>query len=183
MANCYQYNCASQLGDHTLNDCEEEVPGGFRNVILLECNHELTDASNGTAVQAEIDAGRATLIKNVKVSIPAASPVTVPSNIANTPDKVVKYQYEITYMDGNINPQNMTFYNEAFSGRQFGGLIVHQADEGVVHFFNKDFRMQGSLVAPDNDGENQRYEGTIRMEAKNDAVNPVYSTEPPGVFD
>ena len=181
--NCNLYNCSDAVGDHLLNDCEEGVVGGIRNVIFLECNHELTDASNSAAVQAEIDAGRATLIKNVKVGSPSSSPVSVASNIANTRDKVVKYQTDMTYMDGNVNADNMTFYNTVFSGRPFGGLILHQQDEGIVLFYNKDFRVNGSLVVPDNDGEYMRYEGTILMESKNNQVNPVYSTEPSGIFD
>lgn len=179
---CYTYNCQNVLGDHTLNDCENEVPSGFVNLILLNCDHQLTDASNGTLVNAEITAGRATLIRNIKAGVPAASANTVASNIANAPDKVARYALEVSVMDGNINDANMTFYNTLFSGTSFGGLILHNEEESVVLFYNNELRGQGSLVAPDNNGEFMRYEYTLSMNLRKDAVLPEYSDEPSGVF-
>lgn len=182
---CYSYNCDDVLGDHTLNACEDEIQGGFRDIIIFECNHQLSpsDVSNGTAVNAEIEAGRATLIKNVKVGSSAPSPTTVSSNIANTPDKVVKYTKEFTLVDGNVNSDNMSFYNLLGSGRSFGAIMLHNADEQIVLFYNSDLRGSGGLVEPDNDGEYMRFEYSFTLDSKKDAANPVFATEPSGVFD
>lgn len=179
---CYTYNCADQLGDHTLNDCEAELQGGFKNIIILECGHQVTDASDGTEINAEIAAGRATLIKNVKVGVPAASATKIASNIANTPDKTVKYTTELTLMDGNVNASNMTFYNTLASGTSFGGLIIHNADEGIVLWYNETTRGEGSLISPDNNGEFMRYEFRLTFDSQNNEVMPTYATEPSGVF-
>lgn len=152
-------------------------------MIILECDHQLTDPSNGTQVQAEIDAGRATLIKNVKVGHGAPSATSVASNIANTPDKVVKYSYEISVIDGNVNNANMSFYNTLGSGASFGGLILHNSEDNTVLYYDKEFRAQGGLVAPDNDGEFVRYEYSLMMDSARASVNPELATEPSGIFD
>lgn len=179
-----RYYCEEALGLHTLNDCEDEYQGGFVNVIVFECGHQLTaaDISNGTAVQAEIDAGRATLFKNIKIGGAAPSATTVASNIAGRPDKVVKYTKEFTLMDGNVNSDNMTLYNRLGSGNSYGGIMLHNEEEGYVHFYNNDLKGQGGLVEPDNDGEFVRFEYTLSVDLKRDAANPTFGVEPSNVF-
>jgi hypothetical protein len=167
-----------------LNDCDEEVQGGIPNIIILDCGHQLTDEdiSNGTAVNDEITAGRAWLLKNVKVGAAAPSATTVDSNIALKTPKVTKYTTEFTLVDGNVNNTNSEFYNQFGNGQPFGGLILHQPDEGIVLFYNNDFRGMGGLVVPDNDGEFMRFEYSMSMDSKPSNVNPVYAPEPTGVF-
>lgn len=185
MPSCYQYNCNDSLGDHTLNDCEDSIQGGFKNIIILECNHQLVagDEANGSTINAEIAAGRATLLKNVKIGAGAPSATTVASLIANQPDKVVKYTREYTLMDGNVNAANQAFYDVLGSGGAFGGIILHNAEEGIVVAHYDSFRAQGGLVLPDNNGEFMHYAYTFTMDALRDAVNGEYSAEPSGVFD
>ena len=67
MANCYSYNCDDPLGNHLLNDCGNEKQGGIKDIIILECNHQLTDPSSQAQVEDEINAGRATKIQNLKI--------------------------------------------------------------------------------------------------------------------
>ena len=77
MANCINYNCADELGTQELLDCDGDNLGGASAVVFLACNHQLTDPSDGTEIQAEIDAGRAWLYKDVEIGIGKASAVKI----------------------------------------------------------------------------------------------------------
>lgn len=181
--NCASYNCDDALGSHVLNDCGVGTMGGYKNCILLECVNEITDPSDATEVQDAIDAGEAHLIKDVKLSIPAASPVKVDSQVANAPQIVTKYEFAGTMVDGNVNTSNRTFYNNLLDGRSFGGIILHNADEGKVYWFDAEVRFEGSLIMPDNDGESERFETTFNYKTSPQNVVPGIYTEPAGIFD
>src|SRR3990170_4787181 len=106
MANCYNYNCDEALGNHLLNDCGEEKQGGIKDLIILECNHQLTDPSDANAVAAEINAGRATLVKNLKIGIAAPNPIEAEPQISCSTSKVVTYDRTANMVDGNVNSNN-----------------------------------------------------------------------------
>lgn len=165
MSNCINYNCDDEIGDHTLNDCGYERQGGGSATVLLECNHQLTDPSSGTEINAEIAAGRATLIKNVNVSYDRASAVEVDSNIPGQPSRVVTYNRQGTLVDRNVNAANVTFYDGIFKGRQFGGMIIFEAtneDDPKVKFIDSTITFTGSDRLPNTDSEFQDFEGVFK---------------------
>lgn len=181
MANCINYNCNDPLGLHLLNDCGDELQGGVKHAIILECDTQLTDPSNAVQVQAEIDAGRATLVKNIKVGMPAASPVKIASNVACSTDKLVTYDRTLTWMDGNINDNNITeFYNNLLAGQSKGGLIIYECGADQVTWIDDEVRFTGSRIIPDSDNEFQRFECTVEWRNKYDST--IYSA-PAGIFD
>jgi hypothetical protein len=185
MANCINYDCTDALGDHTLNSCGEELLGGINAAVFLECNHQLTDPSNGTAIAAEIAAGRATLVKNIKVGIDAPSAVEVESNVACGTSKLVTYDRTMSYVDGNVNPNNVTFYDGVFGGRSFGGIIFHlcgtaEADSGEkVMWVDADVTFTGGHLVPATNNEFQTFTGTAKWRKK--AGNMLYNN-PVGIF-
>ncbi len=183
MANCVNYNCEDQLGDHLLNDCGEELQGGIESVIFLECDNQLTDPSDAVEVQAELDAGRATLVKNVKLSLDAPTPVKIASNVACAPDKIVRYDRTGSYVDGNVNDNNVDFYNEVFSGRSFGGLILHECETDKVTWIDEEIIVEGGRIIPDNNGEFQTFTGVFNFQTKPDQVDGNIFNEPAGIFD
>jgi hypothetical protein len=178
MSNCIDYNC-SDLEDHLLNDCGEELPGGSNQMVILDCDHTVTDPTNGTTINADISAGRAILVRNVKIGMPAPSPVTVPSNIANQTDKLVNYDRSLTLIDGNINAQNILFYRALLQGRTIGGIIFYEVDANQVTWIDAAIKATGGRVFPDSNIEFQRVETTFTWRKLDEPQ--VYST-PTGVF-
>jgi hypothetical protein len=185
MANCLNYDCTDALGDHTLNSCGEELLAGIDAGVLLECNHQLTDPSNGTQIAAEIAAGRATLVKNIKVGIAKPSPVTVESNVACATPKLVTYDRAGTWVDGNVNSNNVTFYDGVLGGRSFGGIIFHlcgtaEADAGEkVMWIDADVRFTGGHVIPNTNNEFQTFDSDFNWRKK--GGNMLYAN-PVGIF-
>lgn len=179
MPNCINYNC-DEITEHLKNDCEEFLQGGVSQVLLLECNHAITDPSNATQVNAAISDGTATLIQNVKLGIDAASPETVDSPIACRPPKLVNYTRTASWLDGNVNAQNVTFYNTAFNGRSFGGMIVYECSSGKVTWYDDAITLTGNRIIPNTDAEFQRFEGVATWKGINDGS---IHDAPAGVFD
>lgn len=186
MANCINYNCSDPLGDHTLNDCGEELLGGGSGAVALECNHQLTDPSSAVQINAEIAAGRATLFKNVKIGLDAPSPVEVDSNIGCGSTKVVTYDRTGTWVDGNVNAANQDLYDNLFSGRQLGGLIIHECgteetDTPKVTWIDASITFTGGRILPTGNNEFQRFEGAFKwrgLRSKSSIHN-----KPTGIFE
>ena len=179
MTNCYNYNCDDPLGEHLLNICGTEKQGGIRDAVILQCNHQLTDPSNGTAVQAEIDAGRATLVKNLKIGIDAPSPIEAEPQIACSTAKVVTYDRTANWVDGNVNNTNVDFYNNLLGGQSKGGVILHECGADEVTWIDDEIRFVGGRIVPNNDTEYQRFEATVKWRSKTEPG--IYST-PVGIF-
>jgi hypothetical protein len=179
---CTSYNCDDDLGNHTLNDCGAIVRGGYKNLILLECGHSITDPSDGEEVLAAIAAGEAHLVKNIKGAIPLGSPTKTPSMVAGDPDIIGKYDFAGTWMDQNVNSSNVTFYNQVLDGRTFGGVIFHNAEEGKVYWHEAPTRCEGGLVMPDGPQEQERYETTFAFSKDPGQQVPLIYTQPAGVF-
>lgn len=178
--NCY--DCGDSLPAYDLLNCEEKL-GGIRNAIVLSCDSELTDPSNATEVQAEIDAGRATVIKNAKFGVPASSPVQVDSKVANQPQRVTRYDSTADYINPNVSSTNDEFHNVLFSGKAFGGIIFHELENDTVTWINEAIRATGNKVIPDNDGDTIHYAGTFTWQSKNDEVIGMTYDAPAGIFD
>ncbi len=185
MANCINYNCTDDIGNHVPNTCGEELLGGSSQIILLECNSQLTDPSNGTQIAAEIAAGRANLLTNVKMSIAKPSPVEIDSNVACGSSVLVTYDRTGTIIDGNVNANNINFYNTVFGGRRFGGMILYlcgteEANAGAkVEWIDASITFTGGKVLPDMSNAFQRFEGDFKWRKKDG--NMIYS-KPVGIF-
>lgn len=180
MANCINYDCDDALGLHLLNDCGEEVQGGVKHMIILECNHTITDPSNATEVQDNLDALTATIVKNVKIGVPAASPIMVASNVACSTDKLVSYDRTLSIVDGNVNDNNVDFYNNLLNGQSKGGIIIYECGSGKVTWIDDEVKFTGSRIIPESDNEFQRFEITSMWRNK---YEPNIYEAPAGIFD
>ena len=179
MADCISYDCTDDLGNHLLNTCGVESLGGLKDIIILECNHTLTDPSDGTEVLAEIAAGTATLIKNVKIGVPAASPIKSAALIACSSDTVRNYDRTLNWVDGNMNENNIQLYNNLLGGQVKGGAILHGCGTDEVTWINSPISFEGSRVIPDTDDDAQHF--AITGMWKEVTEGSIYST-PVGVF-
>lgn len=179
MANCINYNCNDVLDTHVPVDCGDYPLGGISAAIILACNHQLLDPSNGTQVNAEIAAGRAWLVENIKVSIAEPSAVLVPNPVACRQDRLINYDRTGTWQDGNVNEDNVSWYTTLFSGQSFGGVIFRECAESRITFIDDEVTWTGGRLVPDSDNENQLFNGSFAWRSK---VEPDIYAEPAGVF-
>lgn len=182
MPNCVSYNCSDDLGDHALNDCGQELQAGLDAAIILECDHELTDPSSAAEINAEIAAGRATLIENVRIGLGEPQPQEIDSTVSGREPKLVKYVVEGTLVDGNVSSANQAFYNTLFSGRAFGGIVLKSAEETKVIWIDEEVDFKGGLPISDNTGEFMTYRGIFRYNTTPESVVPSMHTLPANIF-
>lgn len=182
MANCINYNC-DDLQPHTLNaDCVEPLLGGLSDAVIFDCDHQVTDFTNGTQVNAEIAAGRAWLVQNIKVGIPAPSPIEIDALKACGTMTLVNYDRTATWTDGNVNNFNtVDFYCPLLRGRTIAAIILRECGnpDSMVTLINDEISFRGGKIVPDNNSELQRYEITLSWKSKCD---PESINEPVGVF-
>lgn len=186
MVNCINYDCTSDLGTYLQNHCSEELLGGISAAVYLECNHQLTDPSSGTQIAAEIVAGRAKLVKGIKVGITKPSPVQVDSNVSCGVEKVVvTYDRQGTLIDGNVNSTNVSFYNSLFGGHTLGGIIFYlcgteESYNGAkVLWIDDAVNFTGGLIIPNANNAFQTFEGDFFWRKKN---GPQMYPGPVGIF-
>lgn len=184
MANCVNYDCDDALGEYNENECGEELPGGANAAVFLECNHQLTDASDGTAVLAEIAAGRAKLVTGAFFSIEAPAPVTQDSIQACKPPVLVTYNRTLTYRNGNVSQANRDFHNVIFRGKKFGGLIIYECGTAdslnpQVTWIDSQVTFTGGRILPGST-ELQRFESQGSWVSKD---MEILANVPAGVFD
>jgi hypothetical protein len=171
MANCLNYDCNDPIGIHLPNTCGEELLGGGSGLLLLECDNQLVDPSNASQIQAEIAAGRAHLVKNVKIGIEAPSPVEIDSNVAGGTTKLVTYDRTLTLIDGNVSNNNISFYDSVFGGRVFGGAIIYlvgteESSQTLVYYVDDAINFTGGLTIPNNDNEFMTFNGNGKWRKK-----------------
>lgn len=182
MANCINYNC-DDLQPHTLNeDCGEPILGGLSDAVIFDCDHQVTDFTNGTQVLAEIAANRAWKARNIKVGIPLPSPVEIDSLKACGTQTLVTYERTATWIDGNVNNFNtVDFYGPLLRGRSVGAILLNECGNtsSKVTLINAEVTFRGGKIVPDNNKELQRYEITLSWKDKDmeESIN-----EPVGVF-
>lgn len=185
MANCINYNCDDALDTYNESECGEELVGGSNAALFLECNTQLTDPSNATQVQAEIDAGRATLVTGASFSIEPPSPVTQDSIVPCRPPSVSTYNRTGIYKNPNINADNVIFHKPIFKGRKFGGIILYECGtEGSINgaqvtWIDSVVTFTGGRILPGTTTEKQRFEGTFSWIDQEDA--DIYAA-PAGIF-
>jgi hypothetical protein len=185
MANtCTDYCVDDPIGDYETISCGDNPSGGLPAMILLECNHQLTDPSDEAEVQAELDAGRAHLIEGVSLSIDAPTPVTRESNSPCDSNPIlITYDWKGTYDNDNITTTNIDFHNQLFDGRRFAGVIVQECTESddthYVSWIDATVTFRGGRVIGKKKADGQKFTGEFSYQSKYSAQR---YEEPTGIF-
>jgi hypothetical protein len=182
MANCASYNCQSlSTWESTLDNCATYRAGGSSSIILLACDHTITDPTDLTAINAEIAAGRAWRMENVKVGFTPGSPETVAPVTSCGTERVINNTYSVTIFASQVSSDNTTFINALTSGYVIGGLMfgVCPTDglTDMLIYADAEISFQGGLVLPDTNADVIRYEMTASFKGN---VETYPDTE--GVF-
>lgn len=183
MANCLSYNCDDQFGNHELTPCESYPMGGISGIVLFTCDTQLTDPESGTAIQAEIDAGRAVLINRVKANLPDASEVTVPSPVACEADITANYDNVLEVKDGHVNANNISvIYNVLRTGNSIGSILFYECDADRTTYINPPGGIKQSITrnVPEENTTNQLITATYRWRDRE--LSEIFA-KPAGIFD
>jgi len=153
--------CGEELTDHTLILCEAYIEGAVAEIVVGACGSTLVDPSNGVEVLAEIAAGRAKLIRNVRVDVPLASPALNDSPVGGGSQIASTYDRTINIFDANVTPANVTFWNRIKRLRA-GYIIIKEFGANRITFIDPrngvGIKFTGSKVIPVAKTEFQRFE-------------------------
>ena len=182
MANCASYNCQSlSTWESTLDNCATYRAGGSSSIIILACDHTITDPTDLAAVEAEILAGRAWRMENVKVGFAPGSPETVAPVTSCGTERVINNTYSVTMFASQVSSTNATFVNALTSGYVTGGLMfgVCPTDglTDMLLYADAEVSYTGGLVLPDTNSDVIRFEMTATFKGN---VEVYADTE--GVF-
>ncbi len=182
MANCVNYNC-DDLEPHVLNEnCGDPILGGGSDMVIFDCDHLVTDFTNGTQILAEIAANRAWIAENVKIGIPLPTPVEIDSLKACGTQTLVNYDRTGTLTDGNVNNFNIVdFYTPLLRGRSIGAMIINECGNpnSKVTLIDDEITFRGGRVLPNNNNELQMFDIIFSWKSKDE---PTQINEPVGVF-
>jgi hypothetical protein len=120
------YNCADTPAyDNSIEECGALIRlAGADTMVLLECDHGITDASDSVQIQAAIDAGRAHLLEELKIGFDEPSPVNAPAKRTSCGTiPIINYTRGLTIEDYKITTTNNTFW-DVVKGRVYGGAII-----------------------------------------------------------
>lgn len=176
---CVSY-CDESLLTHNLVDCNAYALGGAPALIVGACGTTLTDPSDEAEVQALLDAGTAVLVQDVRVALPAGSPVTVDSPIGcGTPIRINEDR-TMTIFDANVTDENVDFFDD-LNNRRVAWALVYLCDSGKVVYINppQGLTMSAQFIIPEQNNELQRFEATFSWRDKS---IPKQYPAPAGIF-
>ena len=108
----FEYGCGT-LPNHQLLACGVYDRGGISAIGILEADHTIVDYSNASQYTAAIAAGDLKVIKNIRGTVPDASPVEGDNPVGCGPDTILNgFNFTATWQDANTNSANVSFYSQ-----------------------------------------------------------------------
>jgi hypothetical protein len=138
-----EYGC-SALPDHELVLCGDYKRGGISAIGILEEDAFgsggtfATDADFGVAAKytAALAAGDLKIIKNVRGTVPDASPVDVDNPVGCGPQSLLAgFDFTATWMDANTTDGTIAFYSAL--NKRVTGLILYLCGSNEVMFITQ----------------------------------------------
>ena len=127
------------MPDHELVDCGNYKRGGISAIGILEEDAFGTgatfataaDYSNGAKYATAIAAGDLKIIKNIRGTVPDASPVDVDNPVGCGPQSLLAgFDFTATWMDANTTDGAIDFYNAL--NKRVTGLILYLCGSNEV---------------------------------------------------
>lgn len=176
---CVSY-CDESLQSHGLVDCDVYPLGGSPAMIVGACGTSLSDPSDETEIQALLDAGSAVLIENVRLGLPAGSPILLDSPVGCGSQQRVNEDRTLTIFDANVTDENVEFFDD-LNNRKVAWALIYLCDSNKVVFINPPQGITTSVqfVIPEQNNDYQRFEGTMSWRQKS---IPRQYPAPTGIF-
>lgn len=176
------YGCAT-LPAHQQADCGAYPLGGMSVAFLLECDHTITDFSNQAQWQANINSGKAKIIKGIKGEIPAASPNMQDSPVGCGAEQTIQgFDNTIHWTDKNVSALNDDFYAKLNGRRMFVGAYNCEEEEITISNALADFTAVPRAI-PMSNKEQQLYDITGMFYSKVKEIPFQTYNAPAGIFE
>jgi hypothetical protein len=172
--------CVGGLEPYVNPDCEVNYAGGIRECIIF-IDELPTDPTDANEIQTLIDDDKAVLLVGLKIGITEPSPIEATSMRSCSPPSVTNYNRELSWIDANVEPGNVTFYNSlnAATGFEARGALLYECDAERCTFIDDPINFTGGRIVPDdNDGDPQHFAFTGKWKSKSDG--DIY--DPPGTI-
>jgi hypothetical protein len=177
----FEYGCGT-LPNHQLLACGVYDRGGISAIGILEADHTIVDYSNASQYTANIAAGNLKVIKNIRGTVPDASPVEGDNPVGCGPDTILNgFNFTATWQDANTNSANVSFYSQLNTRTTELVLFLCGSDEVLV-VNNKVNFVCNPVMVPANNKELQMFNCTARASIGPNELPQKY-TAPAGIFD
>lgn len=177
MATC-DYNC-TELPEHELVACGQYPKGGTSAIGILECDHTIADFGDGTDLQAAIDTGKLTIIKNIKGELPDPSPVEGENVSGCGPENILDgFDRTATWSDFNVTAANVDFYNALNKRATF--LILYHCESETLTVVESKTRYIAHRSSPASSKQKEKFSVTAKWSSFDE---PAIYTAPAGIFE
>lgn len=179
MPNACDYNC-TDLPAHEQIVCGAWKKGGISAVAYIDCTHTVTDWTNATQWQTNIDAGLIVIATPVKASIPEGAAVEGENpNGCGSATIVDTYDRTAEIKDFNVTSGNIDFYN-SLNDRSMYMALYHGCDgEEEITVVESPVTFNARNVTPENNREKRVFMVTAKWTEKD---MPQLYTAPTGIF-
>jgi hypothetical protein len=177
------YECQFEdLDEHEAQSCGY-LKGGILAIGVLKSGHNITDFEDETQWQDAITAGTARIIKGIKGTFPAASPVEGENPIACGSETVTDgFDYIVTWKDFNVSSNNDLFYGQ-LNRSAFSGLAIYYCQDEKIRVVEKSVNFLAlNPESPESNKEKQMYNITAKWSAAVEDEFPTLYDAPTGIF-
>ena len=176
MADCAKpYYCNEADAYPTANDCDTQdgYLSGWSAVTLVQCGTDITDPSDGAALETLRTEGKLTTINNIKGGLDEPSEITTDSRTSCGTTNTINYDRTFTFQDFKVGKAVVEWYNET-KKLSFGGALLWGCD-GTVTYINKELKLVAALSGENNNGVEKFITAVLRWR---DIDDPVPYTAP-----
>lgn len=173
-------DCA-ELPDHVQQTCNQYRKGGMSAIAVLNEDAAIADYTSATDWQDAIDAGDVKIIKKIKATWPAASPVEGENPVPCGADTILDGMDEsLTWKDFNVNGANDIFYAE-LNLKQNARIAIFFCQENEIRVVESAVTFAALFTAPETSREKQMYSATAKWFNTAGEYNSLFAA-PAGIF-
>lgn len=135
MANCakpYYCNVAEAYPTDGSCDTQDYYLSGWSTLALVQCGTTITDPSDAVEMQALKDAGKLTIIRNIKGALDEPSALTIDSVTSCGTTITINYDRTFTFTDSKVSKEVVEWYNET-KKLTFGGALLVGCDGNTTY--------------------------------------------------
>lgn len=179
MPNSCNYNC-TDLPTHEQVECGDNLKGGIAGFAYLECDHTITDYSNATQWNTNINNGKAKIFKAIRGEKPEPSPVEGenPNACGGADTQVDTFDRSYEFTDYNVTAGNADVYNAL--NKRNGHLVVFYCEDQQVEVVEQAVNFVARDVSPRTRKEKRSYMVTAKWTAFD---MPALYDAPSGIFE
>jgi len=173
-------DCAA-LPDHVQQSCNNYRKGGISAIAIINEDASIPAYTSASDWTTAINAGDVVIIKKIKATWPAASPVEGENPVPCGADTIFDGTDEtLTWKDFNVNGSNDIFYAQ-LNQKQNARLAVFFCQEDEIRVVESAVNFSALYNAPESSKEKQSYTVTAKWFNEVGEYNSLFAA-PAGIF-